>query len=240
MKINKNIGNSKISEEQIERLYRFTREHFVEHYDLQTELVDHLALMVEDIWQTEPELPFESALQKAFKSFGVFGFSDIVQERSSALGKRYNKIIWQEFKTFFNPPKILLTAALTGFLYLALYWGLLLNKPVLMMLVLITVIVFGWTLRNISKNVKKLNASDKKLMFAEIIAQNGNSTAFSGLPLQFVIHLDLFIDTSSHLLLFGISFLYVAFGLITYVMVVIVPKKAQEYLKEVYPELSVG
>ena len=31
----------KISENHIEQLYKFTREHFVYHYDVQTELVNH-------------------------------------------------------------------------------------------------------------------------------------------------------------------------------------------------------
>ena len=33
----------KLTSEQIDQLYLFTRQHFVEYYDLQTELVDHLA-----------------------------------------------------------------------------------------------------------------------------------------------------------------------------------------------------
>ncbi|MDC1464178.1 hypothetical protein N8387_00675 [Polaribacter sp.] len=34
----------KLTETHIQELYKFTRKHFVEHYDVQTELVDHLAL----------------------------------------------------------------------------------------------------------------------------------------------------------------------------------------------------
>ena len=41
----------KLSAEQIERLYQFTRQHYVEYYDLQTELVDHLANAIEEQWQ---------------------------------------------------------------------------------------------------------------------------------------------------------------------------------------------
>ncbi len=37
----------KVSPQEIQRLYRFTREHYVEYYDLQTELVDHLATGIE-------------------------------------------------------------------------------------------------------------------------------------------------------------------------------------------------
>ena len=63
----------KLTSEQIERLYLFTRQHYVEWYDLQTELVDHMANAIEAQWQEHPKLSFEEALQKEFKKFGVFG-----------------------------------------------------------------------------------------------------------------------------------------------------------------------
>ncbi len=38
----------KLTEAQIEELYAFTRKKYVEHYDVQTELVDHLATSIEE------------------------------------------------------------------------------------------------------------------------------------------------------------------------------------------------
>ena len=81
----------KLSAEQIERLYQFTRQHFVEYYDLQTELVDHLAIAIEAEWQENSKISFEDALQKEFKKFGVFGFMEVVEQRQAALNKKYNK-----------------------------------------------------------------------------------------------------------------------------------------------------
>lgn len=52
----------KIKSIQIERLYQFTRQHYVEWYDLQTELVDHLANAIEQQWQENPNISFEDAL----------------------------------------------------------------------------------------------------------------------------------------------------------------------------------
>ena len=77
----------KLSAEQIERLYQFTRQHYVEYYDLQTELVDHLANAIEEQWQKNPKLSFEEALQIEFKKFGVFGFMEVVEKRQVALNK---------------------------------------------------------------------------------------------------------------------------------------------------------
>lgn len=104
----------KLTPEQIERLYQFTRQHYVEWYDLQTELVDHMANAIEAQWQEHPKLSFEEALQKEFKKFGVFGFMDVVEKRQAALNKKYNGIIWKHFKAFFTIPKIILTATLVA------------------------------------------------------------------------------------------------------------------------------
>ena len=83
----------KLNESQIEKLYLFTRQHFVEWYDLQTEIVDHLANAIETQWIENSNRTFEEALQIEFKKFGVFGFMEVVEKRQAALSKKYVKII---------------------------------------------------------------------------------------------------------------------------------------------------
>lgn len=63
-----------LTENQIQQLYKFTEQHYVEWYDVQTELVDHLANGIEHQIGLNPELSFESALNNEFKKFGVLGF----------------------------------------------------------------------------------------------------------------------------------------------------------------------
>ena len=53
---------------QIDQLFIFTRQHYVEWYDLQSELVDHLANAIETDWQENPTLSFEAALNKEFQA----------------------------------------------------------------------------------------------------------------------------------------------------------------------------
>jgi hypothetical protein len=48
----------KLSTQQIDQLYTFTRQHFVEWYDLQSELVDHLANAIEQEWKQNPNRTF--------------------------------------------------------------------------------------------------------------------------------------------------------------------------------------
>ena len=99
----------KITEQQIESLYKFTRQHFVEHYDLQTELVDHLANDIESFWEENPNLSFIEARDLAFKKFGVFGFMDVVDNKLKAMNKRYAIILWDFGKEWFALPKIGIT-----------------------------------------------------------------------------------------------------------------------------------
>ena len=74
----------KLTQKQIQNLYKFTRQHYVYWYDLQSELVDHLANDIEDIWKKEPNLSFEKAKEKAFKKFGIFGFMDVIEKKTKS------------------------------------------------------------------------------------------------------------------------------------------------------------
>ena len=72
------------------------------HYDLQTELVDHLANDIEAVWEENSNLSFNKARDLSFKKFGVFGFMDVVSERQKIMNKRYMKILWSFAKEWFT------------------------------------------------------------------------------------------------------------------------------------------
>ncbi len=114
---NNSIPNRHIDTDEVEKLYAFTDKHFVPYYDLQTELVDHLANAIEAQWLDNPNRSFEEALQAEFKKFGVFGFTTIVEERQASLSKYYWGKIFREFATFFRFPKIVLMLLMMGVVY---------------------------------------------------------------------------------------------------------------------------
>ncbi|KGO92688.1 hypothetical protein [Flavobacterium subsaxonicum] len=221
----------KINPEQIDQLYTFTRAHFVEYYDLQTELVDHLANAIEATWQLKPNVSFEDALQMEFKKFGVFGFSTVVEQRQKALGKKYYKLLWGYFKQFFKLPLIVVTVALVvltykilevePLLYLALMGGL-----VVTMIVKIT----GYKKRH----DKKVKATGKKWLLEDIIYKCGGVGAMLGLPFQFY-HM-LAKDHVNTGLLWFLSVFFVLVALFSYVVLFVIPAKAEEHLKATYPE----
>ena len=74
-----------LSKEQIEHLFTFTQKKFVNWYDLQVELVDHLANKIEAEMEADKALSFERALGNVYAGFGIFGFAQIVKEREKVL-----------------------------------------------------------------------------------------------------------------------------------------------------------
>lgn len=228
----------KVNQEQIDRLYRFTREHFVEHYDLQTELVDHLSNAIEEEWKENPKLSFEEALQKEFKKFGVFGFGDVVEKRQSALSKKYNLLIWKHFKAFFTIPKILITISLVfGVFYLFKYIFFYELMTLGMIVWFTAMIVFLVYEKKKIKQRKKV--TDKKWMFEEMIFGYGSHSGLCAIPLNLI---NIFSHSNSGIpndyILFGISLFLVAVFLGSYIVVKIIPSKAEEYLKQTYPEYA--
>lgn len=224
----------KLSSEHIERLYAFTRQHYVEYYDLQTELVDHLANAIEEQWQENPKLSFEEVLQKEFKKFGVFGFMEVVEKRQVALNKKYNKLVWSELKTFFSLPKIIGTLAAIGIVFYSLKYF---QEDVLIVQIafLALVIFFFLGIFMLSrKNKKNQRQTGKKWLLKEIIFGYGSLTGLMNLPIQFALQIrgENYHDWT--LMLF--SFLLIVMGLAEYIVLVLIPSQAEKHLKETYPE----
>lgn len=136
----------KLSAEQINQLFDFTKKHYVEHYDVQVELVDHLANAIEDQWKENPNILFEDALQTEFKKFGIFGFTGLVEQKQAALQNHYWRLIKKELIDFFSIPKIIFSAALFYILFQIFAnpneWMVANDYVILISIVAITVAIF--------------------------------------------------------------------------------------------------
>lgn len=107
-----------LSETQIEHLHEFCDKHYVPYYDLQVELVDHLASAIERRLENEPHITFEQALNDTYKEFGISGFSGVCMAREKELIRKYRRMLWSYVVQFFKLPKIILTIALSALLFL--------------------------------------------------------------------------------------------------------------------------
>jgi hypothetical protein len=107
-----------LTPQQIEHLFAFTKKKLVHWYDLQVELVDHLAARIEEEMAADPKLEFEKALDKVYKGFGIFGFAKIVQEKSIQLENASRKMWWKALLEFFKWPKLLHLIFLVALIWL--------------------------------------------------------------------------------------------------------------------------
>lgn len=228
----------KLSLEQIQKLYDFTRQHYVEYYDLQTELVDHLANSIEEQWAENPKRTFEEALQIEFKKFGIFGFMDVVEQRKKAINKKYSKLVWLHFKNFFKLPQIIGTF-LSIFLVFQLLKSITISHEVAAILAFFILISFWVGLIRMNRKRKKIIKEEaKKWLLKDIIYGYSSMAGMSYLPFQIFLQFE--IHHSNIITLFFMSFFMVSMVIIEYIMFFVIPSKAAEYLKQTYPEYEMA
>ena len=227
----------KLTESQIQDLYAFTRQHFVEHYDLQTELVDHLANDIEAQWQNQPKLTFEDAKNKAFKKFGIFGFMDAIEQKGKAMNKRYRNYLWTELKKWFELPQIILTIALFLMFYVAF------STPYAPVLSLVFYgIIMVWAMyKGVQLNRqfrRRKEVSNKKWMLEEMIFRQAGVASFVFMSQLFNVYKipEEFSHNIYFLILFSLGFTVLV--LINYISLELIPNKAEKLLNETYPEFS--
>ena len=145
-----------LSKDQIEELFDFTRKKYVHFYDLQVEIVDHLAAAIEDKMAINRKLTFEQALAEVYQGFGIFGFAHVVREKEKQIDKQSFYMYWNEVRKLFTWPHLLLS----GLIFISIFT--LTNYIPLLYLTLFFIIgVTTYTIHSIKK-LKVVN-SQKKL-----------------------------------------------------------------------------
>jgi hypothetical protein len=123
-----------LTKEQIDKLFTFCEKHFVKYYEVQVELVDHLANAIEIKIADDHNLSFEKALEDVHQSFGLKGFAPLVSEKQIAAEKQVRKLFWKLFKDQLHWPKVL------GFLVLTF---------AMITISSINVLIFKWLFKSI-------------------------------------------------------------------------------------------
>ncbi|SHI66404.1 hypothetical protein SAMN04488096_103233 [Mesonia phycicola] len=227
-----------LSVEQIERLYEFTRQHYVEYYDVQTELVDHLASAIEKHWQEDPDQDFETLLQKEFKKFGIFGFTDVVAEREQAMQKRYFQLVKKEALEFLKLPKVFIVAFLVW-----LFSFLLLQKEIGFVIVgsilVLEIIYVFYSLIKFHKASahKKKERGGKTYLLEKMFMNMGRGVGgFVISPWQWYWVAEKTLPYQYFAVVFA---LLITFSFILhYIVFKILPAKKEEILLKAYPEMK--
>lgn len=130
----------KLTAKEVDKLFELCEFHNVHYYDVQIELVDHLASSIEALWETNPELSFEEAAFQVGEQFGIdtgfnvaynsllptisgktcigeSGFEAIKEAKEKELRRKYDRLQWKYIGEFFKLPKIILTLAITFALF---------------------------------------------------------------------------------------------------------------------------
>ena len=224
----------KVLDKHITELYKFTREHFVEYYDVQTELVDHLANDIEEIWRTNPQLTFKEARTASFKKFGVFGFMEVVEEKQKAMNKRYLKILWRFVKEWFTLPKIIITG-LIFMLFFSVFQIPFAEEVILVTLFSLLFLDFYFLFKNRHHRKQK---KEKVYLLESMIGDTRN-----GLSVIMIINIFNLINLSDinfvELAIFWqltITFVSTLICLVFFIIAFVIPSKAEELLAETYPE----
>lgn len=220
--------NKKVNQEQLAALQEFVAKH-VEYYDVQCELVDHMANGIEAAWQEDETISFNEAFRNEIKKFGVSGFRRIAEEREIALKKRYNKIIFKHLLSFFKLPRIIgsLLAMYAVFLLFTNYSEVLLGVTNKIIVAAISIMI-GLMLFKKYRQQK----SGRKFIFKEYIFNYGVSSVFMQIPLNLIIFSPRSVGGYYAV---AYSVLFVVLLLYLYIVVVYIPKNADKYLNEVYP-----
>ncbi|WP_339622693.1 hypothetical protein [uncultured Winogradskyella sp.] len=224
----------KLTQPQIQQLYTFTKKHYVEWYDVQTELVDHLANGIESHLANNPNTTFESALQSEFKKFGVIGFGDIIEEKTKALNKRYHHLLWVYFKGFFRLPKIIITL----FLIYGYFQLLIVLPNRLWVLVPSTAVLFAIPVLAMYKQFQRIKQiqkeTNKKWLFDTIVFQLGGLIHF----IQIVIQVAFFNINKSWSTAFSFVFSvgFVLFALAFFIAIYIVSPKLRKDMAKQHPD----
>ena len=233
--------NRTVTPEETKKLFEFCHRHFVYHYDLQMELVDHLASSIEEQWENNPKLSFEEALKNTFKKFGIHGFSKIKEQKQKELNRNYNRLLWKYLFDFFRWPKIVMTVAFTLVLSTALklaendlwifapYFGVL------------TVFVFYYYYKIFPKRFKFSKIKGKKFLLLEQLKRvQYTSIFFVQTPIQIINFRNI---SNSELLQneAGIIIISLLVILLTISMVgelFYVPARIKEHFSEQFPEFA--
>ena len=228
----------KVSNTEIQDLYCFTRKHFVEHYDLQTELVDHLANDIEMMWEENPHLSFEEAKNRAFKKFGVFGFMDAISSSQKAMSKRYRAYLWQELKQWFQIPQF----AITLLIFIGFIVVFKLPYPVYLLMGIYLCLSAWVTVKTMMLKRKfenRVKLTKKKWLLEDMIFNQSGAIALLSVVHIFNLRelVGYFLDNSFGVLVMALCFTLLV--LLSYISIVVLPKKAEKLLTDTYPEFKI-
>lgn len=229
--------SEKVTESQIQQIHNYIERCRVDWYDVQIELVDHMANGIENQWESNSSISFNDALDNEFKKFGLSGFQNLIEEKRKGLNKHYRKQVWFYVKEFFTLPKMLLTLFLVWVLFSTMHY--IDNKDSLM--TPFVFIIFGTFILHIARF--KISIYKRKKKTGKIWLFENNIYELGGLG--FFLNIGIW-----HPILFNsnrqwtntseliVSICIVLYLFFFFVSVVVIPKKLKEKMSKQYSDYN--
>lgn len=234
--------NRQLTSDETDQLFQFCRKHYVYHYDVQIELVDHLASAIENQWEDDSEQSFEKALHNSFRKFGITGFSKVKTEKEKALRRKYNRLLWKYLLEFYRLPKIIMTFAFTIVLYALIkvvddtLWILL---PYFGSL---TIAIIYYYYKIFPREYKIETIPGKSFMLLNQLKQVQYFAIFAvQIPIQTINFRNIFsadLLMNNNIGLFAVSLLTISLTIACYGQLMYVPEKIKEHFLEQFAEFA--
>lgn len=230
--------NRTVTQEETTELFKVCENYGVFFYDVQIEIVDHLASLIEDQWQKKPELKFEQAQKNAISGFGKSNFTKMVRTKEKEVNRKYNILLWKYLLEFYKWPKLLLTFMLTLGVFILLQTSSK-TKVILFAYSVLILVVFAIYLFFIFPKLK-LKVKPEKMFL--LVARQSMALYLVTILLQLpnftnMIFNSLNIHTvENKLALAGISFFLVFASILLYANMFFLPQKIREHFLQQFPE----
>lgn len=229
-----------LTQKETEELFNLCEKYGVVFYDVQIEVVDHLASLIEKEWEETPEIDFQQGLKKAVSSFGTSNFTKITREKEKEVNRKYNLLLWNYFIEFYKWPKLLITLVFTIGLFL-LFQVANHTKTILLIYSGLVLVGFAFYLFRVFPKFRVANKPGKLFLLS---AKQSQLMSIIIILLQLPLLTNnifkwLDIESINNIfILVGISFLMVFLTILLYVNTFFLSKKISEHFKQQFPEFA--
>ena len=225
----------KLTPQQIDELFAFCSKRNVKEYEIQTELVDHLASSMEVHLNQNASLSFSEAPGITYSKFGTNGFKEIVKMKRKMFRKKYNILFLKFLATFFQLPRIILTTFLTISLYsIICYFDE--SRPkfeFIGVLAMLLNLIYSIVIRR--PYLEKGKASFMLIYYFNRIRIN-TGIILNGLFIGAIHTSKYFVVPNNSVFNFLISFFVVFIFITTYISMIYMPKLLNKHFKEQFPD----
>lgn len=226
----------KITPEEIEELFAFCSKRNVKEYEIQAELVDHLASSIEIQLEQNASLSFYEALDITYSKFAVNGFKEIVKTKRRMFRRKYNLLFLKFLATFFQLPRIILTSFLILSLY-SVFWYFDENQAILKTIGSIAIFLNIVYMAIIHPPNQKEGKKSYFIIYYFKRLRLSTGLILSGLFFVALHSGEYFPVQKAEWLDFLISFLIVLILITTYVLMIYMPKLLNQHFKEQFPDI---